>query len=219
MGDFPLEALDQPPPPLLDVSAVRLMLKLMLMPRLMPMLTTTAVLLDMVRLTAPLLMTTLWLLTLILLGITMGSPTDTTMALTMLLLLLLLLPLWLKLLQLSRLLQLLKLPLFFTTQPPSSIMQLPLSTMLPLLLRLYPSQLPTPTLEPTLSSQPLSSRLSQSWLEDKQARFHNVLLLLLKIELLYNIIKKKRHQKNIKIHNTTITERIKSQNLDRGVAK
>merc|ERR1712122_224638 len=201
MGDFPLEALDQPPPPLLDVSAVRLMLKLMLMPRLMPMLTTTAVLLDMVRLTAPLLMTTLWLLTLILLGITMAFPTDTTMALTMLLLLLLLLP------------------LFFTTQPPSSIMQLPLSTMLPLLLRLYPSQLPTPTLEPTLSSQPLSSRLSQIWLEDKQARCHNVLLLLLKIELLYNIINKKRHQKNIKIHNTTITERIKSQNLDRGVAK
>merc|ERR1712122_151027 len=190
MGDFPLEALDQPPPPLLPVSAVRLMLKLMLMPRLMPMLTTTAVLLDMVRLTAPLLMTTLWLLTLILLGITMAFPTDTTMALTM------------KLLLLSRLLQLLKLPLFFTTQPPSSIMQLPLSTMLPLLLRLYPSQLPTPTLEPTLSSQPLSSRLSQSWLEDKQARFHNVLLLLLKIELLYNIINKKRHQKNIKIHNT-----------------
>merc|ERR1712122_460322 len=177
MGDFPLEALDQPPPPLLPVSAVRLMLKLMLMPRLMPMLTTTAVLLDMVRLTAPLLMTTLWLLTLIPLAITMAFPTDTTMALTMLLLLLLLLPLWLKLLQLSRLLQLL---------------------MLPLLLRLYPSQLPTPTLEPTLSSQPLSSRLSQIWLEDKQARCHNVLLLLLKIELLYNIINKKRHQKNIK---------------------
>merc|ERR1711902_264134 len=135
----------------------------------------------------------------------------------MLLLLLLLLPLWLKLLQL------LKLPLLFTTQPLSSIMQLllsitllPLSTRWPLLLRLYPSQLPTPTLEPTLSSQPLSSRLSQSWLEDKQARCHNVLLLLLKIELLYNIINKKRHQKNIKIHNTTITERIKSQNLDRG---
>merc|ERR1712122_238992 len=212
MGDFPLEALDQPPPPLLPVSAVRLMLKLMLMPRLMPMLTTTAVLLDMVRLTAPLLMTTLWLLTLILLAITMAFPTDTTMVLTMLLLLLLLLPLWLKLLQLSRLLQLLKLPLLFTTQPLSSIM-------LPLLLRLYPSQLPTPTLEPTLSSQPQSSRLSQSWLEDKQARCHNVLLLLLKIELLYNIINKKRHQKNIKIHNTTITERIKSQNLDRGVAK
>merc|ERR1712122_246132 len=193
MGDFPLEALDQPPPPLLPVNAVRLMLKLMLMPRLMPMLTTTAVLLDMVRLTAPLLMTTLWLLTLILLGITMAFPMDTTMALTMLLLLLLLLPLWLKLLQL------------FTTQPLSSIMQLllsttllPLSTMLPLLLRLYPSQLPTPTLEPTLSSQPLSSRLSQIWLEDKQARCHNVLLLLLKIELLYNIINKKRHQKNIK---------------------
>merc|ERR1712122_303467 len=181
MGDFPLEALDQPPPPLLDVSAVRLMLKLMLMPRLMPMLTTTAVLLDMVRLTAPLLMTTLWLLTLILLGITMAFPTDTTMALTMLLLPLLLLPLWLKLLQLSRLLQLLKLPQLFTTQPPSSIMQLLLSIMLPLLLRLYPSQLPTLTLEPTLSSQPLSSRLSQIWLEDKQARCHNVLLLLLKI--------------------------------------
>merc|ERR1712122_274431 len=207
MGDFPLEALDQPPPPLLDVSAVRLMLKLMLMPRLMPMLTTTAVLLDMVRLTAPLLMTTLWLLTLILLGITMAFPTDTTMVLTMLLLLLLLL-LWQKLLQLSRLLQLLKLPLLFTTQPLSSIMQLllsitllPLSTMLPLLLRLYPSQLPTPTLEPTLSSQPQSSKLSQSWLEDKQARCPNVLLLLLKIELLYNIINKKRHQKNVKIHN------------------
>merc|ERR1712013_593386 len=149
----------------------------MLMPRLMLMLTTTAVLLDMVRLTAPLLMTTL----------------------------LLLLPLWLKLLQLSRLLQLLKLPLLFTTQPLSSIMQLLLSTMLPLLLRLYPSQLPTPTLEPTLSSQPQSSRLSQTWLEDKQARCHNVLLLLLKIELLYNIINLKRHQKNIKIHNTTIT--------------
>merc|ERR1719422_1051802 len=163
-------------------------------------------------------MTTLWLLTLILLAI--------TMALTMQLLLLLLLLLWLKLLQLSRLLQLLKLPLLFTTQPLSSIMQLllsimllPLSTMLPLLLRLYPSQLPTPTLEPTLSSQPQSSRLSQTWLEDKQARCHNVLLLLLKIELLYNIINKKRHQKNIKIHNTTITERIKSQSLDRGVAK
>ena len=46
-----------------------------------------------------------------------------------------------------------------------------------------------------------------------------MLLLLLKIELLYNIINKKRHQKNIKIHNTTITERIKSQNLARGVAK
>ena len=45
-----------------------------------------------------------------------------------------------------------------------------------------------------------------------------MLLLLLKIELLYNIINKKRHQKNIKIHNTTITERIKSQNLARGVA-
>merc|ERR1719232_318293 len=149
----------------------------------------------------------------------MAFPTDTTMALTMQLLPLLLLPLWLKLLQLS------KLPLLFTTQPLSSIMQLllsimqlllstmllPLSTMLPLLLRLYPSQLPTPTLEPTLSSQPQSSRLSQTWLEDKQARCHNVLLLLLKIELLYNIINKKRHQKNIKIHNTTITERIKSQ--------
>merc|ERR1712165_516139 len=123
------------------------------MPRLMPMLTTTAVLLDMVRLTAPLLMITLWLLTLTLLGITMASPTDTTTASTMLLLLLLLLPLW---------------------------------------LRLYPSQLPTPTLEPTLSSQPQSSRLSLSWLEDKQARCHSVLLLLLKIELLYNIINKKR---------------------------
>merc|ERR1719232_1191617 len=142
----------------------------------------------------------------------MVFPTDTTMALTMQLPLLLLLPLWLKLLQL------LKLPLLFTTQPLSSIMQLllstmrlPLSTMLPLLLRLYPSQLPTPTLEPTLSSQPQSSRLSQTWLEDKQARCHNVLLLLLKIELLYNIINMKRHQKNIKIHNTTITERIKSQ--------
>merc|ERR1712013_917175 len=179
--DFPQEALDQPPPPLLPVSVVRLKLQLMLMPRLMLMLTTTAVLLDMVRLTAPLLMTTLWLLTLILLAITMAFPTDTTMALTMQLLL--------------------------------------LSTMLPLLLRLYPSQLPTPTLEPTLSSQPQSSRLSQTWLEDKQARCHNVLLLLLKIELLYNIINLKRHQKNIKIHNTTITERIKSQSLDRGVAK
>merc|ERR1712158_178999 len=100
-----------------------------------------------------------------------------------------------------------------------SITQLPWSTMSPLLLRLYPSQLPTPTLEPTLSSPPQSSRLSQSWLEDKQARCHSVLLLLLKIELLYNIINKKRHQKNIKIHNTTITERIKSQNLARGVAK
>merc|ERR1711937_495774 len=150
-------------------------------------------------------MTTLWLLTLILLAITMAFPMDTTMALTMQLLLLLLPPLWLKLL-----LSIMLLPL--------STMLLPLSTMLPLLLRLYPSQLPTPTLEPTLSSQPLSSRQSQSWLEDKQARCHNVLLLLLKIELLYNIINKKRHQKNIKIHNTTITERIKSQSLDRGVA-
>merc|ERR1712027_293147 len=152
------------------------------------------------------LMITLWLLTLTLLGITMAFPTDTTMASTMLLLLWLHLPLWLKLLQLSRLLLLLKLPLLFTTQPLFStmllllsIMQLPLSTMLPLLLRLYPSQLPTPTLEPTLSSQPQSSRLSQSWLEDKQARCHSVLLLLLKIELLYNIINEKRHQKNIKI--------------------
>merc|ERR1712200_368626 len=177
-------------------------------------------------------MITLWLLTLTLLGITMAFPTDTTMASTMLLLLLLLLPLWLELLQLSRLLLLLKLPLLFTTQPLFSTMllllcitqlllsitQLPWSTMSPLLLRLYPSQLPTPTLEPTLSSPPQSSRLSQSWLEDKQARYHSVLLLLLKIELLYNIINKKRHQKNIKIHNTTITERIKSQNLARGVA-
>merc|ERR1712203_917447 len=137
----------------------------------------------------------------------MAFHTDTTMASTMLLLLLLLLPLWLKLLLLSRL------PLLFTTQPLFSTMllllcimqlllsitQLPLSTMSPLLLRLYPSQLPTPTLEPTLSSPPQSSRLSQSWLEDKQARCHSVLLLLLKIELLYNIINKKRHQKNIKI--------------------
>merc|ERR1712012_1184149 len=125
-----------------------------------------------------------------------------TTALTMLLLLLLLLPLWWKLLQLSRLLQLLRLPLLFTTQPLSSIMQLllsitllPLSSMLPLLLRLYPSQLPTLTLEPTLSSQPQSSRLSQIWLEDKQARCNNVLLLLLKIELLYNIINKKDTKK------------------------
>merc|ERR1739844_884527 len=124
------------------------------------------------------------------------------MASTMLLLLLLHLPLWLKLLQLSRLLLLLKLPQLSTTQPLFStmllllcIMQLPLSITPPLLLRLYPSQLLTPTLEPILSSQPQSSRLSQSWLEDKQARCHSVLLLLLKTELLYNIINKKDTKK------------------------
>merc|ERR1711970_185371 len=137
----------------------------------------------------------------------MAFPTDTTMASTMastmLLLLLLHLPLLLKLPQLST-----TQPLFSTMllllcimQLPLSITQLPLSTMSPLLLRLYPSQLPTPTLEPILSSQPQSSRLSQSWLEDKQARCHSVLLLLLKIELLYNIINKKDTKKNIKIHN------------------
>merc|ERR1712173_373737 len=131
----------------------------------------------------------------ILLDTTMVFPMDTTMASTT------------QLLQLSRLPQLLKLPLllrllplfttqllFSTTLLPLSTMQLllstmlpPLSIMLPLLLRLSPSQLPTLTLEHTLSSQPQSSRLSQSWLEDKLVRCHTEWLLLLKIELLNNL--------------------------------
>merc|ERR1712173_228472 len=123
----------------------------------------------------------------ILLDTTMVFPMDTTMASTTQL------PLWLKLLQLSRLPQLLKLPLLlrllplFTTQLLFSTMLPPLSIMLPLLLRLSPSQLPTLTLEHTLSSQPQSSRLSQSWLEDKLVRCHTEWLLLLKIELLNNL--------------------------------
>merc|ERR1712173_494538 len=109
----------------------------------------------------------------ILLDTTMVFPMDTTMASTTQL------PLWLKLLQLSRLLQLLKLPLLlrllplFTTQLLFSTTLPPLSITLPLLLRQSPSQLPTLTLEHTLSSQPQSSRLSQSWLEDKLVRCHS----------------------------------------------
>merc|ERR1712173_71764 len=117
----------------------------------------------------------------ILLDTTMVFPMDTTMASTT------------QLLQLSRLPQLLKLPLLlrllplFTTQLLFSTTLPPLSITLPLLLRQSPSQLPTLTLELTLSSQPQSSRLSQSWLEDKLVRCHSEWLLLLKIELLNNL--------------------------------